>query len=278
MKKPNHSDDGGTQNYDPATGKYAEDGGASSGFGAFLKSEEDRRSVSSIVSSLPKGLRSLCEKALASGSVSFRETGKNEFRIYSGTLCLDKRSLARYGLRMDDSPYHAPYFVFFHELGHAIDWTSKDGKRLSEGLHEMADIDLLNLEFSGKTALDAVNGFIEENSSAIEGAEKEAKKLIGSVSCAADIASYSASSPVSFSYWDPDRGRYSQASYGHSDGYWDDSKRAERCDCEIFANMVALFATTKDDDPARKFMKKTFPMVYKNFLRVLAGKEVSAWI
>lgn len=278
MRKPNHSDDGGTQNYDPATGKYSEDSKDSSGFSSFLKSEEDRSGVSSIVGSLPKGLRVLCEKALTSGSVSFKETSKNEFRIYSKTLCLDRRSLERYGIKMEDSPSHAPYFVFFHELGHAIDWTSKEGKRLSEGLHEMADIDLLNLEFSGKTALDAVNVFIEENSSMMNGSEKEAKKLVGSVSCAADIASYSASAPVNFSYWDPDIGGYSKVGYGHSESYWDQSKRAERCDCEIFANMVALFATTDESSPARKFMKKTFPMVYKNFLRILAGKEVSAWI
>ena len=42
--------------------------------------------------------------------------------------------------------------------------------------------------------------------------------------------------------------------------------------------MVELFAVEGKDSPAGKFMRKTFPLTYKNFLRILEGKEISAWI
>ncbi len=280
MKKPNHSDDGGTQNYDPSTGRYAKDSSGSLSVEVFFKSEADRDAVASIVRSMPRGLRALCERAITSGEVSFRESGKNEFRIASKTVCLNRASLSAYGLRMDDSPIHAPYFTFFHELGHAIDWTSSEGKRLSEGLREMVDLDLAKLEWEGETAVSAVNSFVEENMPfrVGESAEREAKRLIGAVSCAADIASYDVSGAPAFSYWDPSKASHSQVAYGHPEWYWSPEMRGERCECEVFANMVALLATEGKDSPAGKFMRKTFPLTYKNFLRILEGKEISAWI
>lgn len=277
MRKPNHSDDGGTQNYDPKTGRYAEEPSARRGVEAVMKSEEDRAAVASIVRSLPKGLMAMCEKAMTSGEVSFLESGKNAFRIASKTVFLERDSLSKYGLRMEDSPFHAPYSVFFHELGHAIDWTASEGRRLSDGLREMAEIDVAQLTWR-RSAVDAICEFIDANMPAGGDVEREAKRLCGAVDCAVDIASYACRGFANFTFWDPSKSEYLSFAYGHPEWYWDSEIGAQRCECEIFANMVELFAVEGKDSPAGKFMRKTFPLTYKNFLRILEGKEISAWI